>query len=88
MKAVLKKKARIVLMAGSFLLAAVLALTGVLIYFKLGKEEKKILNIPEEILNPLDFSVDAWDGSTASSAEFNQNFASRGEQTFTIDYRR
>ncbi|MBR4998969.1 MAG: hypothetical protein IKY10_03720, partial [Clostridia bacterium] len=67
-----------ILSIGAVLLALVLVLSGVGIYFKLNRKEK-----PVEV-NPLDFSVDAWDG-TVSGVSFNEAYAGRSVKTKTIN---
>ena len=64
----------------SVLMSAVLALSGVGIYLKLSHKEKA-----PAVVNPLDFSVDAWDGKTVDGLNFTNNFAGRGYLTKTIN---
>ncbi len=66
---------------GAILIACVLALSGVGIYFKLNNKPKG----PSLEVNPLDFSVDAWDGKSIDGLNFNGNYAGRGIETKTIN---
>ena len=57
------------------LLAAIMVLSGVGIYFKITRKEKAVENV-----NPLDFSVDTWDGKV-SGVSFNEAYAGRSTKT-------
>ena len=74
-----KIKSVVLLTAISVLLAAVLVLSGVGIYFKVNQKEKPALEV-----NPLDFSVDTWDGSS-NGINFQEDYAGRGTLTKTIN---
>ena len=81
MKSLTKKKTKVWLATTlSVLLTAVLVLSGVGIYFKLKPKGKAPLEV-----NPLDFSIDAWDGSSVDALNFNGDYAGRGTRTKTID---
>ena len=81
MKSLTKKKSKALLItAGSILLTVMMVLSGVGIYFKLNKKEKS----PAVEVNPLDFSVDVWDGSM-SATSFNEAYAGRSVKTKTIN---
>ena len=74
------RKAKVIgLSVGAFVLATILTLAGVGIYLKLSKKET-----PTVIVNPLEFSVNKWDG-TISGVNFHENYASRGSFTKTIN---
>ena len=75
----MNKKKVILLTAISVLLTAVLTLSGVGIYLHFNKKEN-----PAKV-NPLDFSIDKWDGKTVDGLNFNENYASRGLKTKTIN---
>ena len=82
MKSLTKKKTKAWLIsAWSILISTVLVLSGVGIYFKLNPKKKVS---PLEV-NPLDFSIDAWDGSTVNALDFNEGYAGRKGLTKTID---
>ena len=81
MKSLTKKQSRTLLITvGSVLLALILVLSGVGIYFKISHKEKT----PPAEINPLDFSVDTWDG-TVSASSFNEGYAGRSVKTKTIN---
>ena len=83
MKSLTNKKTKVWLIAaGTVLLATILVLSGVGIYFKFGKKDSPKLEVIE---NPLDFSIDAWDGKTVNDKEFAKGFAGRSDETITID---
>ena len=76
----LNKKTKITLLTiGAVLIAAIMVLSGVGIYFKITHKEKPVENV-----NPLDFSIDSWDG-TVSGVNFNEAYAGRSTQTKTIN---
>ena len=82
MKSLTKRKTKICLLTiGSVLLATVLVLSGIGIGFHFGKKYGK----SKAEVNPLDFSIDAWDGKTVNANNFNENYAGRGSETYTID---
>ena len=82
MQAVHNRKFKITMITlGAILIACVLALSGIGLYFKLNHKPKG----PTLQVNPLDFSVDAWDGKTVDGLNFNGNYAGRGIQTKTIN---
>jgi len=82
MKGLSKKKTKVLILSfGSILLASILAVAGIGVYFKLNKKDKA----PKLDTNPLSFSIDTWDGSTVEATNFKQNYAGRGDLTKTIN---
>ena len=76
------KKAKFWLVSiGTVLLSVLLVLSGVGLFFKFNPD--KIKN--ETKVNPLDFSIDAWDGKSSSDDDYNVDYAGRGTETRTID---
>ena len=70
----------VLLTAISVLMTSILVLSGVGIYLKVTHKEKN----PIVEVNPLDFSIDTWDG-TIEAVNFNENYAGRGTKTKTIN---
>jgi hypothetical protein len=68
-----------IIISSSILLAVAIVLSSIGIYLKVNVKEK-----PTVVTNPLDFSVDAWDG-TSNGNDFNENYAGRGLFTKTIN---
>ena len=78
----LAKKSRVTLVTiGAVLIALVLSLSAVGLYFKLSKKD---YTAPPAEVNPLDFSINTWDG-TVSGVNFNEAYAGRGAKTKTIN---
>ena len=83
MKKLSKKSTRLTLSISlSIFVAVLLVFSGIGIYFVVRSDEFKN---PKENINPLEFSVDAWDGRTTNEDKFIHNLANRGEKTKTID---
>ena len=83
MKRLTSKRTRLTLTISlSVFLTVLLVLSGIGIYFVVKSDKFKN---PEARVNPLAFSVDAWDGRSSSDADFISNLANRGEKTKTID---
>ncbi|MBQ8615663.1 MAG: hypothetical protein IJ415_03765, partial [Clostridia bacterium] len=80
MKSLTKKSKIILTTVGAVLIALILSLSAVGLYFKLSKKD----TTPPAEVKPLDFSIDTWDG-TISSASFNEAYAGRSTQTKTIN---
>jgi len=81
MKGLSKRKTKVLILSfGSILLASILAIAGIGVYFKLTKKDKSNADV-----NPLSFSIDTWDGSTVEATNFKQNYAGRGDLTKTIN---
>ncbi|MBQ8615671.1 MAG: hypothetical protein IJ415_03805, partial [Clostridia bacterium] len=81
MKSLKKNKTKITLLTiGAVLLATVMVLSGVGIYLKITHKENPTVEV-----NPLDFSIDSWDGKTVEAVNFNENYAGRGIKTKTIN---
>ncbi len=75
------KKAKLwIISVGSIFLAALLVLSGIGLVLKLNSRKKE-----ETKVNPLSFSVDAWDGKSSNDLDFTTNYAGRGNETRTID---
>ncbi len=88
MKVLKSKKFKITVISVVLALVAVaLALTGVLIYSGLKQDKDKNDGGSKStiIVNPLSFSIDAWDGKTVNANDFKDDYAKRGSDTITID---
>ena len=85
MKSKIKKYRIWLISALSFLMTAVLVLSGVGIYFHFSKDKGKGKLNPTETVKPLDWATDVWDGKTVSALDFNGNYAGRGDYTKTIN---
>jgi len=82
---VMKKSSRVAIISAiASLLTIVLILSGVGIYYAI-KKDKATGPKPELIVNPIEFSVDKWDGKSVSSAEFIPGYAGRKLNSTTID---
>ena len=82
MNSLTKKKTKVLLVTiGAVLLATILVLSGIGIYFKFNKKDSK----PKGEVDPLGFSIDSWDGKTVNGLNFETDYAGRGVQTKTID---
>lgn len=74
MRKVTNKSTKIMLRMGiAVFLAAVLVLSGVGIYFAFTKKDKGAPPSPEVTVNPIDWSVDTWDGESESSSGYVEN---------------
>lgn len=80
MKSLTKKSKITLLSIGAVLLSAIMVLSGVGIYLKVAHKDKA----PIVEVNPLDFSIDKWDG-TSSALNYHENYANRGVRTKTIN---
>ena len=67
----------------AFLLVAMFAISGIGIYYNYNKERSP----GAQITNPIDWSIDEWDGETSSDGEWfdGNSFGDRGQNTYTID---
>ena len=74
MKTLTKRKTKIWLLAVvTVLTATILVLSGVGIGLYVAKKNDK----SKGEINPLDFSIDAWDGTSVNDKDFNKGFAGR-----------
>ena len=66
----------------AFLLVAMFAISGIGIYYNYNKRSPGA-----QITNPIDWSIDEWDGETSSDGEWfdGNSFGDRGQNTYTID---
>ncbi len=85
MKSKIKKSKIWLVSTLSFLMTAVLVLSGVGIYFHFSKDKGKGKPDPTVTVKPLDWATDVWDGKTVSALDFNSNYAGRGDYTKTIN---
>ena len=63
------------------LVALMLVLSGVGVYFGLKRKN------PPAVVNPIEWSTDVWDGESSSSADWSNgnDYANRGNKSYTID---